>query len=204
VHLYWRLKIAILIAGAFWLLWVGLWIGYLPNTPTGQHHTVRAPTTSAGRPAQLFREHSQPIFQHGDRMFARLMILQWLAGIVVALLVFPERGPEWKPHSFACLDGDLFGAAIGALSIFLGSVQPGASLSRHAIAIGQMLTSALLIHLSGGRIETHFHVFGSLAFLAVYRNWRFLVSAAPVVAEDHLVRGIWMLLKNPAVGDQTS
>ena len=35
------------------------------------------------------------------------------------------------------------------------------------IAAAQMLIGALLIHLTGGRIETHFHVFGSLAFLAV-------------------------------------
>ena len=45
-----------------------------------------------------------------------------------------------------------------------------------------MLMGALLIHLSGGRIETHFHVFGSLAFLALYRDWRVLVTASAVVA----------------------
>ena len=54
-----------------------------------------------------------------------------------------------------------------------------------------MLTSALLIHLTGGRIETHFHVFGSLAFLAFYRDWRVLVPATIVVAGDHLIRGIF-------------
>jgi two-component system, sensor histidine kinase and response regulator len=53
-----------------------------------------------------------------------------------------------------------------------------------------MLMSALLIHLTGGRIETHFHVFGSLAFLAFYRDWRVLVPATVVVAVDHIVRGI--------------
>jgi two-component system, cell cycle sensor histidine kinase and response regulator CckA len=52
-----------------------------------------------------------------------------------------------------------------------------------------MLMSALLIHLTGGRIETHFHVFGSLAILAFYRDWRVLVSASAVVYVDHLVRG---------------
>ena len=46
----------------------------------------------------------------------------------------------------------------------------------------QSLMSALLIHLSGGRIETHFHIFGSLAFLACYRDWRVLVAASAVVA----------------------
>ncbi len=43
-----------------------------------------------------------------------------------------------------------------------------------------MLMGGLLIHLTGGRIETHFHVFGSLAFLAFYRDWRVLVPATIV------------------------
>ena len=54
-----------------------------------------------------------------------------------------------------------------------------------------MLMSSLLIHLTGGRIETHFHVFGSLAFLAFYRDWRVLVPATIVVAADHALRGIY-------------
>src|SRR5258705_279957 len=54
-----------------------------------------------------------------------------------------------------------------------------------------MLTSGLLIHLTGGRIETHFHVFGSLAFLAFYRDWKVLVSATVVVAADHFLRGVF-------------
>ena len=53
-----------------------------------------------------------------------------------------------------------------------------------------MLTSALLIHLSGGRIETHFHIFGSLAFLACYRDWRVLLTATVVVVADHWLRGL--------------
>ena len=52
-----------------------------------------------------------------------------------------------------------------------------------------MLMGALLIHRTGGRIETHLHVFGSLAFLAFYRDWRVLVPATVVVAADHVIRG---------------
>ena len=66
---------------------------------------------------------------------------------------------------------------------------PGQVITRHIIAISQMLMGALLIHLTGGRIETHFHIFGSLAFLAVYRDWRVLITASIVVALDHLLRG---------------
>ena len=51
--------------------------------------------------------------------------------------------------------------------------------------------SALLIHLTGGRIETHFHIFGSLAFLAFYRDWKVLVTASTVVALDHCLRGVY-------------
>src|SRR5207248_5924 len=67
----------------------------------------------------------------------------------------------------------------------------GEAFTRHTIGVAQMLMGALLIHLTGGRLETHFHVFGSLAFLAFYRDWRVLVPATIVVALDHLLRGMF-------------
>ena len=75
--------------------------------------------------------------------------------------------------------------------MLLAIFRPGDALTRYTIAVAQMLMGALLIHLTGGRIETHFHVFGSLAFLAFYRDWRVLVPATIVVAADHLLRGIF-------------
>ncbi len=75
--------------------------------------------------------------------------------------------------------------------ITLSSTFPGHRITRHVVAIAQMLWSALLIHLSGGRIETHFHVFGSLAFLAFYRDWQVLTTAVVIVAADHFLRGVF-------------
>src|SRR5690606_31527841 len=49
----------------------------------------------------------------------------------------------------------------------------------------------LLIHLSAGRPETHFHVFGSLAVLSFYRDCRLLVIASVVAILDHFIRGIY-------------
>jgi PAS domain S-box-containing protein len=63
--------------------------------------------------------------------------------------------------------------------------------TRHVIAVAQMLMSALLIAISGGRIETHFHVFGSLVILSFYRDWRVLIPATLVVGLDHFIRGIY-------------
>ena len=85
----------------------------------------------------------------------------------------------------------ILGGAITLIPIAFVWKFPGAAITRHVIAVAQMLTSALLIHLTGGRIETHFHVFGSLAFLAFYRDWRVLMTATVVVASDHLLRGLY-------------
>src|SRR5262249_59069681 len=41
------------------------------------------------------------------------------------------------------------------------------------------------------RIETHFYLFGSVAFLALYRDWRVLVIASAVVALDQFLRGVY-------------
>lgn len=127
-----------------------------------------------------------------DRMFAVLMVLQWLGGIATALMVSPRtwigQTSQVHLHVWAAV---LLGAALSSVPIALAIWLPGRALTRHVIAIAQMLWSALLIHLSGGRIETHFHVFGSLAFLAFYRDWRVLVTATVVIAADHFVRGIW-------------
>ncbi len=145
----------------------------------------------ARRADELFRQQQQLNFKQIDRLFAVLMGVQWLAGIVFACLVSPRQWAgqhsAWHPHLYAAI---FLGAAISALPICLAVWRPGRFSTRAVIAVAQMLWSALLIHLTGGRIETHFHVFGSLAFLAFYRDWRVLVPATVVVALDHLIRGI--------------
>src|ERR1700760_3591268 len=76
-------------------------------------------------------------------------------------------------------------------AILVSRTLPGSVVARHSLAVAQMLISAMLIDITGGRIETHFHIFGSLAFLAFYRDWRVLVTAAIVTTLDHVFRGIW-------------
>jgi hypothetical protein len=127
-----------------------------------------------------------------DRMFAVLLVLQWIAMIGTALVLSPyawagrERAIHF--HVWIALVG---GGGIILLPVLLAWLKPGATITRHVIAAAQMLSSALLIHLSGGRIETHFHVFGSLAFLAFYLDWPVLITATVVVAADHFLRGMF-------------
>src|ERR1041385_8388046 len=145
------------------------------------------------RVTQLFREQLQSIIQHTDWLFSRLMILQWLFGIGLALWLSPRtwEGTQSSFHPHVLL-AVVLGGAITFVPVLLAMTQPGKTLTRHVVAIGQMLMSGLLIHLTNGRIETHFHVFGSLAILAFYRDWTVLVSASLVVYLDHLVRGFFI------------
>ena len=147
---------------------------------------------ASSRASELFREHQQDICKRTDQMFAVLMTIQWLAGIVAAYLISPKAWigstSQTHIHVWAAL---FLGGAISSLPIFLAVTRPGRPSTRYVIAVGQMLFGALLIHLTGGRIETHFHVFGSLAFLSFYRDWRVLVPATIIVAADHFLRGLF-------------
>jgi PAS domain S-box-containing protein len=150
---------------------------------------------SGERARQLAQERRDEQYRRTDRMFARLLLFEFLVGINAAVWISPyawagtER--EVHPHVWAAT---VLGGLIVSLPIWLSRVQPGQALTRHVIAVAQLLMSALLIHLTQGRIETHFHVFGSLAFLAFYRDWRVLVTGSTVTAVDHFVRGIvWPL-----------
>jgi two-component system, NtrC family, sensor histidine kinase HydH len=144
------------------------------------------------RASRLFHEQRDAVYRRTDRVFVWLMLAQWVFGIVVAL-TFSPYGWEGKVrathvHVYSAV---LLGALISSLPLILARTHPGAPVTRYVIACAQMLWSALLIHLSGGRIETHFHVFGSLAFLAFYRDWKVLVPATLTVSADHLVRGLF-------------
>jgi two-component system sensor histidine kinase/response regulator len=163
--------------------------------PPGGVRPAGAPSelTSGARPEQrareIFERQRAIILRRTDVWFARLMVGQWLFGILVAVAFSPYawsgRGRSIHEHIYAAV---LLGGLITALPVALTYLKPGESLTRQVVATAQMLYSALLIHLTGGRIETHFHVFGSLAFLAFYRDWKVLVPATVVVAADHVVR----------------
>jgi PAS domain S-box-containing protein len=161
-----------------------------------------AAASVANRAAMLLAEDLRAIHVRTDRLFARLMLVQWIAGIAAALWLTPKAwlGPVSSTHIHVWT-AVLLGGAIVSLPVWLALKRPGEVRTRHAIGVAQMLASALLIHLTGGRIETHFHVFGSLALLAFYRDWKVLVSASAVVALDHFLRGL--LLPQSVYGSLT-
>jgi two-component system, sensor histidine kinase and response regulator len=151
------------------------------------------PLALVQRMSQLIAEQQNRLFRQTDQLFAGLLVFEFLAGLLAALWIAPYTwsGTERQLHPHLWAAGVL-GLTFISLPVYLACRYPGGCVTRHTIAAAQMAMSALLIHLTGGRIETHFHVFGSLAFLAFYRDWRVLVTASAVTAADHLLRGmIW-------------
>jgi signal transduction histidine kinase/CheY-like chemotaxis protein len=144
------------------------------------------------RCAGHLRDARENIYRQTGRMFAWLLLAQWIAGVGIALWLSPRtwigQQSQTHLHVWAAI---FLGGAITLPPALLAWFRPSWTVTRHVIAVAQMLSSGLLIHLSGGRIETHFHIFGSLAFLAFYRDWRVLVTATVVTALDHFLRGAY-------------
>jgi len=150
-------------------------------------------TRTQRRTAELETAHLDRIYRQTDRLFLWLTLLEYVGGVIAAIALSPKSyyGSVGviHPHVLVAI---VLGAVIAAPIVVATLLWPGQYRTRVIVAVCQMLISALLIHLSGGRIETHFHVFGTLAFLAFYRDWRILIPATVVVAGDHMIRGIYL------------
>src|ERR1051325_2239001 len=108
-------------------------------------------TTALG--TALYQADRQVIYRRTDRMFAVLMAVQWGFGILAALLISPRAWAGMTnhvhPHLWAAL---LLGGLVSGPPILLAVFCPGQAITRYVISVTQMFTSALLIHLMGGRI----------------------------------------------------
>ncbi len=140
-----------------------------------------------------YLERIDTVYRRVDAMFVLLFLLEYAIGIALALWLSPwtYQGYSRAIHPHLILSVGL-GFALCVLPAALCHFAPGQLVTRQVAAISQMLIGVLWIHITGGRIETHFHVFGSLAVLAAYRDPRVILSATAVVVVDHLVRGVWL------------
>jgi len=69
----------------------------------------------------------------------------------------------------------------------------GTALSRHFFSFIVMSFSSLLIFVQLGRIEMHFHVFVTLGFLLIYKDWKVFVTATLAIALQH---GVFNILQD--------
>ena len=78
-------------------------------------------------------------------------------------------------------------AAFGALACWR---RLGRTAQATFVGFGLMSSSAILVHLSGGYIEFHFHFFVMLTFLALCQDWIPYILAVGFVAVHHGVVGV--------------
>ncbi|MGE5086599.1 MAG: sensor histidine kinase [Bacillota bacterium] len=142
---------------------------------------------------KIFKEHSREICIRVDRGFSILLLIQWFASIILAAWLFPET----RFHHYYEVEGSIVMATVlgGVFSLpALACVRwnPGKRLTRVVVGLSQISFSILIIHLTGGRIEAHFHVLLSIAFLAFYLDPLVLGLASALAIADHLVRGCFI------------
>src|SRR2546430_17020634 len=96
------------------------------------------PISEHERTATLFEESQNQIHQRTDRMFAWLMVFQWLAGLGAALWISPRT---WigatsgvHLHVWAAI---LLGGGISGFPVFLACRWSGHAFTRHASPVAE-------------------------------------------------------------------
>ena len=126
---------------------------------------------------------------------------RFLAGLtffhaVAIALAAPFLGKHWELSLWAFFDDDSMlhivgeGLVVASFGAFACWRRVGRTVQATLVGFGLMSSSAILVHLSGGYIEFHFHFFVMLAFLALCQDWIPYLLAVAFVAVHHGVVGV--------------
>jgi len=131
-----------------------------------------------------------------ERRHRFLLWLAWFHAVVIAL-IGPIVGYPFESGLGAYFrDGTTNHTLLEGLVVVVFALLAAAPLGRAykatAVGLSLMSASAILVHLSGGYIEVHFHFFVMLAFLALYQDWvPYLIAVAYVAIHHGLIGTIW-------------
>ena len=154
--------------------------------PGGDHRADQVAVARTGRLAARIRSElpkggTLPDDVWRDRHRAVLTLL-WLH--LPALYLFAlARGNSWL-HA-------LLEAGVVAIPATLAQLSRKRRLESTVFAsLGLMIASAVLVHLSGGVIEAHFHFFVMVGVVVLYQDWRPFLIAITFVVLHHGVIGV--------------
>jgi len=148
-------------------------------------------TTMSLKAKEILRANLDQVYRNTDRLFLFVILAQWAFAIILAVFVSPYTwSGKVRSVNFHVETAVIVGGILTIFPVWLLKFRSGWVVTRYVVTIAQCFWSALLIHLTGGRIETHFHIFGSLAFIAFYRDWKLLIPATLAIAGDHMIRGL--------------
>jgi PAS domain S-box-containing protein len=124
-----------------------------------------------------------------------LLALTWLHVGIIAL-TGPVLGYAWTLSVEALFeDGTVLHTVAESLVVAVFAVLAALKWTNRAfrataVSFGLMSASAIIVHLSGGYIEFHFHFFVMLVFLALYQDWVPYLFAIGFVAMHHGTVGV--------------
>ena len=131
------------------------------------------------------------------RRYSFLLGLTWFHAGIIAL-VGPVLGYSWEMSPVApfrdgfVLHTILEGGVVGFFAALGSFKRVGRTFQATAIAMGLMTASAVLVHLSGGYIEFHFHFFVMLTFLALLQDWiPYTLAILYVVLHHGIMGALW-------------
>ena len=129
---------------------------------------------------RLPRGHSLPDREWQQR-HRGIVILLWLhaAGLAAFGLIVGET----------LLHSVQEGAVVAAAAV-VATYARGRRSRAVAASLGLITASAVLVHLSGGYIEMHFHFFVMTAVIAVYQDWVPFLTGIAYVAAHHGIVGV--------------
>lgn len=120
-----------------------------------------------------------------DRLWRRrhlgILVLLWVH--VLAIVGFGLIAGEGLAHSLA------HGATIAGFAGLAAWGRLGRTVRAVLASCGLITASAVLVHLSGGYIELHFHFFVMLPIIALYQEWTPFLLAIGYVALHHGLMG---------------
>ena len=115
---------------------------------------------------------------------------KWMLTLLAAHLPLMAGMAAYFKTSMSLAFGMSAAIIAGPAVLFL--LSRGSALTSTAIGVALMAMSGLLIHLSSGMIEMHFHIFVMLAVMITFANPWVIVASAATIAVHHV--GFWMFL----------
>ena len=110
-----------------------------------------------------------------------ILVLLWAHAAFIPLFALGK--------GFSLMHTALEAAVVPALALIATSPSFNRRLRSGAASFGLLSASAVLVHLSGGVIEMHFHFFVIVAVVALYQDWICFLAAIAYVLVHHGVLG---------------
>ena len=117
-----------------------------------------------------------------DRRHRGLVVLLWLNAIGLAIFGIAQ--------GYGAVHSSLEAGIIAVAAIAAWWVRKNHALASVTATIGLLTASGILVHLSEGSIEAHFHFFVMVTIIILYQDWMPFLLAIAYVVTHHAVFGL--------------